>query len=84
MANQLFMSSDNFSFVQKGVIAHSLSAGSLHEDYHQPGDEVAKLNIPHMTKIIRGLLDVTVEFANRDKAPAWNAKGEALLKRFQR
>ena len=84
MANQLFMSSDKFSFVQKGVIAHSVSAGSLHEDYHQPGDEVAKLNIPHMTKIIRGLLDVTVEFANRDKAPSWNAKGEALLKRFQR
>lgn len=84
MANQLFAQSDNFSFAKKGVVAHSISAGSLHRDYHRPGDEVAKLNIPHMTKIIRGLLDVTSELAERDHAPAWSAKGEAWLKRMRR
>ncbi len=84
MANQLFMASDNFSFVRKGLVAHSLSAGSLHPDYHQPGDEVEKLNIPHMTQIIRRLLDVTREFTERDEAPAWNQKGEEILKRLRR
>ena len=84
MANQLFMASDNFSFVRKGIVAHSLSAGSLHPDYHQPGDEVEKLDIPHMTQIIRQLLDVTREFSERDEAPAWNKKGEEILKRLQR
>lgn len=83
MANQLFMASDNFSFVRKGIVAHSLSAGSLHPDYHQPSDEVEKLDIPHMTQIIRRLLDVTREFTERDEAPAWNKQGEEILKRVQ-
>ncbi|MBL8854585.1 MAG: M28 family peptidase [Planctomycetaceae bacterium] len=51
----LYGSSDNLSFVEAGVIAHSFSAGSLHEDYHQVGDEWEKLNLPHMTKVIQGL-----------------------------
>jgi hypothetical protein len=84
MADRLFAASDNFSFVSKGVVAHSISAGSLHRDYHQPGDEVDKLNIPHMTNIIRGLLDVTLAFADRDQSPAWNEKGEEFLKKLQR
>lgn len=84
MANQLFMASDNFSFVSKGIVAHSLSAGSLHSDYHQPSDEVEKLNIPHMTQIIRRLMDVTRELAERDQAPAWNKQGEAIVERANR
>lgn len=84
MANQLFMASDNFSFVRKGVVAHSISAGSLHPDYHQPSDEVDKLDIPHMTQIIRRLLDVTREFTERDQAPQWNDKGKAILERINR
>ena len=51
----LYGSSDNMAFVEAGVIAHSFSAGSLHQDYHQVGDEWQKLNLPHMTKVIQGL-----------------------------
>ncbi len=81
MAAGLFTASDNWSFARKEVVAHSISAGSLHKDYHQPSDEVEKLDIPHMTKIIRGLLEVTLEFANRDAAPQWNEKGKARIAR---
>ncbi|MGC6487017.1 MAG: M20/M25/M40 family metallo-hydrolase [Planctomycetota bacterium] len=84
MANSLFGASDNASFAAKGVVAHSVSAGSLHEDYHQPGDEVAKLDIPHMTKIIRGLFDVTVALADRDGDLAWTERGRALVDRLKR
>jgi hypothetical protein len=52
---QLYRASDNYSFVEKGVIAHSFSAGSLHADYHQPDDEWDRLEIPHMTRVIEGL-----------------------------
>ena len=55
VGEMLYSRSDNISFVQKGVIAHSFSAGSLHSDYHQPSDEWSKLDIPHMTQVIRGL-----------------------------
>lgn len=51
----LYGSSDNQAFVEAGVIAHSFSAGSLHEDYHQVSDEWEKLNFPHMIKVIQGL-----------------------------
>ena len=65
----LYKSSDNFPFVQSGVIAHSISAGSLHSDYHRPGDEWEKLNLPHMTRIIRGLVAATLPIANGDLTP---------------
>ena len=84
MADRLFAASDNFSFVRHGVVAHSISAGSLHPDYHQPGDEVDKLDVPHMTRIVRGLLEATVALANRDDAPGWNERGEARLQRLRR
>lgn len=84
MGNQLFGASDNASFVAKGIVAHSVSAGSLHPDYHQPGDEVDKLDLPHMTKIIRGLFDVTKALVDRDAPPAWNAEGEKVLERMTR
>jgi hypothetical protein len=51
----LYRSSDNWSFAQKGVIAHSFSAGSLHSDYHQVDDEWDRLEVPHMTRVIQGL-----------------------------
>ncbi|MFK7743229.1 MAG: M20/M25/M40 family metallo-hydrolase [Planctomycetota bacterium] len=84
MSQRLFGASDNFSFVQQGVVAHSLSAGSLHPDYHQPGDEIDKVNFAHMTKIIRGLLDVAVEFASRDARPEWNERGEKALESLKK
>ena len=65
----LYGRSDNASFVAKGVIAHSFSAGSLHSDYHQPTDEVSKLNIPHMTKIIQGLLAGILPIARGQLTP---------------
>lgn len=52
----LYRSSDNWSFVERGVVAHSFSAGSLHPDYHQVDDEWDRLEIPHMTQVIRGLM----------------------------
>lgn len=76
MAGRLFAASDNYSFVQRGIVAHSLSAGSLHQDYHKPSDQVDKLDIPHMTKVIGGLLAATLELANGRERPQWNEKGK--------
>lgn len=74
IGEMLYSRSDNYPFVQKGVVAHSFSAGSLHSDYHQPGDEWEKLDIPHMTKVVQGLFagalflsDTNVEIVSEDK-----------------
>jgi hypothetical protein len=84
MATMLFAQSDNYSLAAKGVVAHSISAGSLHHDYHQPSDEVSKLDLPHMTAVIRGLREMVLEFANRAAAPAWNEAGRNRLKSSRR
>jgi hypothetical protein len=84
LARQLFAASDNYSLAVRGVVAHSLSAGSLHRDYHRPSDEVDKLDLPHMTAVIRGLREVVLELANRPATPAWNEAGRRALERGRR
>ncbi len=65
----LYRQSDNWSLDQKGVIAHSFSAGSLHEDYHQPSDEWQKLDLDHMTSVIRGLFAGALPIARDELTP---------------
>jgi len=84
MQDPLFAQSDNWSLAKKGVVAHSISAGSLHKDYHQPSDEVSKLDLEHMTAVIRGLSEVVREFADREQRPAYNDQGKAEVARRQR
>lgn len=69
VSEMLYTRSDNYAFVDRGVIAHSISAGSLHSDYHQPTDEVSRLNIPHMTKVIQGLFAGSLPLATGELTP---------------
>ncbi len=73
-SEMLYARSDNASFLSQGVIAHSFSAGSLHSDYHQPSDEVSKLNIPHMTKVIQGLMAGVLPIARGQATPVKTAQ----------
>ncbi len=80
MAGPLFSGSDNLPFAQKGVVAHSISAGSLHADYHQPSDELRLLDLDHMSTVVRGIYAFGVELASRPERPSYNAKGKKQLK----
>lgn len=71
MATRLFSSSDNSPFAKKGIVAHSISASSLHQDYHQVSDELSKINLTHLTTIIRAILQAGTDFANRPEAPSY-------------
>ncbi|MCR9202120.1 MAG: M28 family peptidase [Planctomycetaceae bacterium] len=66
IGEMLYKRSDNYSFVRKGVVAHSFSGGSLHSDYHQPTDEWEKLDLPHMTKVVQGLFAGTLYVTGAD------------------
>ncbi len=69
LSARLYGASDNYSFVNKGVIAHSFSAGSLHGDYHQPSDEWERLDLTHMTQVIRGLYAGSLPIAQGQLTP---------------
>lgn len=58
--------SDHAPFAEAGIPIFYFMA-AMHPDYHQPSDELEKINWEKMTNIIRiGFLD-TWEFANSDK-----------------
>lgn len=53
---ELFKRSDNFPFVEKGVPAHSImSSDDDDRCYHQPCDEIKRIDIPHMTSVIKAI-----------------------------
>lgn len=70
----LYRASDNFPFVEKGVIAHSFSAGSLHSDYHQVTDHIEKLELRHMTRVIQGLFAGSLRIAQGKATPTESNK----------
>jgi hypothetical protein len=79
LARQLFRASDNISLARKGVVAHSISAGSLHADYHQPSDELEKIDFEHMTAVLRGLFVLGQELADREGGFVYNEVGREVL-----
>jgi hypothetical protein len=52
-AEHFFERSDNIAFARRGVPAHTLSSFNMHDDYHRPSDDLAHVDIAHMTALIR-------------------------------
>ncbi|MCC6670077.1 MAG: M28 family peptidase [Planctomycetes bacterium] len=80
MEAMLFQASDNFSLAAKGVVAHSLSAGHLHADYHKPDDEVDRIDTEHMARVLRGLHAATKVLASGGTVPRWNEEERKRLR----
>jgi len=56
---QFFMRSDNIAFAERGIVAHTLSSYNMHNDYHEPSDDVAHIDFAHVTRLV----DVAVRAA---------------------
>ncbi len=53
---QLFMRSDNYSFAQLGIPAHTIMCSDDDDPcYHRPCDEVRRIDITNMTNVIKAL-----------------------------
>ena len=70
-AENFFMRSDNIQLARRGVVAQTVSSFGLHQEYHQPSDEVRLVDFPHMTEAIRSMLDPVRWLANSTFRPAW-------------
>jgi len=66
-----FQRSDNYPLALRGVIAHTISSFGLHKDYHQPSDDISKIDFPFMTKSLNSLVKPVTWFANSDFKPEW-------------
>lgn len=69
-----FTRSDNIRFARAGIPAHTLSSFNLHRDYHRPSDEVAAIDIPHMTAVIDIAIRAVRLLADGPR-PEWVAGG---------
>ena len=66
--NQFYRRSDHWNFGRLGVPFVFFFTG-IHEDYHQPSDEVHKIRFDKLARIVRTMYATTVLVANTDEAP---------------
>jgi len=71
---RFFERSDNIVFARMGIPAHTLSSYNLHRDYHQPSDDVSRVDFPHMTSVIRAAAAAARLLAD-GPAPVWKEGG---------
>lgn len=71
--NRFYYRSDHYNFAKHGVPIIFYFNG-VHADYHQPGDEVSKINFPLLARRAQLVFYTGWELANRDKRPAVDAK----------
>lgn len=64
--NRFYYRSDHYNFAKKGIPIAFYFTG-VHEDYHQPGDDVEKIVFPRYAKIVKLVYHTAWELVNRDK-----------------
>jgi hypothetical protein len=72
-----FERSDNIAFAERGIPAHTLSSFNLHSDYHQPSDDLSRIDFAHMTAVINSALRA-VELLANGPLPVWNPGGRPV------
>ena len=66
-----FQRSDNYALARRGIVAQTVSSFGLHPEYHQPQDDLAHLDIAHMTRAINAMVAPVRWLANSTFVPAW-------------
>ena len=68
--NRFFFRSDHFHYAQNGIPIAFWFDG-VHEDYHQPSDEIKTIDFPHMTDSIQSMLEPIRWLADSAFKPDW-------------
>lgn len=67
-----FFRSDNIALAKRGVVAQTVSSFGLHPQYHRPDDDVAHLDLAHMTEAVNSMVKPVLWLANGDFRPRWH------------
>ena len=70
-----FKRSDNYSLARRGIVAQTVSSFGLHPDYHQPSDEMSRIDFPHMTSAIGSMVEPIEWLAQTTWKPHWLPNG---------
>jgi Zn-dependent M28 family amino/carboxypeptidase len=72
-----FERSDNIVFAWRGIPAHTLSSFGLHRDYHQPSDEVRRIDPEHLDRAAEVVSRAVRLLADGDP-PVWHPGGRPV------
>jgi Zn-dependent M28 family amino/carboxypeptidase len=75
-AQHFFQRSDNYALAKRGIVAQTVSSYGLHKDYHQPSDEISKIDFDFLIHSIGSMAEPVRWLANSDWHPTWNAGGK--------
>ncbi|SEA85879.1 M28 family peptidase [Pedobacter hartonius] len=78
--NQFYYRSDHYNFAKHGIPVIFYFSG-VHEDYHQPGDEVSKINFDLLSKRAQLVYYTAWELANGDKRPVVDKNDDGTPKK---
>lgn len=76
---RIFFRSDHYSYVAKGVPAVFFFSGP-HEFYHQPGDQVDKVDFAKLTKATKLMYALAFEFASQSTRPRIDGPVRNIIK----
>ncbi len=76
---RFYYRSDHYNFAKHGIPVIFYFNGT-HKDYHQPGDEVDKIDFPMLAKRSRLVYFTAWELANGEKRPVVNKNEDGTLK----
>jgi hypothetical protein len=71
---RFFERSDNIVFALRGIPAHTLSSFGMHQDYHQPSDEVERIDFDHLAQAA-DLVTRSARVLADGPRPAWKPGG---------
>ncbi|WP_316811309.1 M28 family peptidase [Pedobacter heparinus] len=78
--NRFYYRSDHYNFAKHGIPVIFYFNG-VHEDYHQPGDELSKIDFPMLAKRARLVYFTAWELANGAKRPAVDKNEDGTKKK---
>jgi hypothetical protein len=73
---KFFQRSDNYSLARRGIVAQTVSSFGLHADYHQPSDELSRIDFDHMTHAIGSMVQPIAWLAQTTWKPQWVKGGK--------
>jgi hypothetical protein len=71
LSKNLFMRSDNYSFVKKGIPAHSIMSSDDDDPcYHRPCDDAETIDVENMTAIIKAIIVGCKTIVSAEETPS--------------
>jgi len=71
-----FRRSDNYDLARAGIVAQTISSFGLHADYHQPSDEIDRLDFPHLDSAVASMARPLAWLASTEWKPRWRPGGK--------